>query len=179
MSQLSEQAHSKWLKVIGDTNIGVRQVVELVEAIFHIEDMYQLSRANSFLALNFFQLINNIGYCITLFLSRTNQDISPAGGIGTLAEGNYTLSGGGASSFPNTVQGLMMAISHCFQIQANKMDAMITTDLVSAWMSATGAAQIASDAVNACLNGLGAPAVRQALPSPGGVEKSAKNVGSQ
>jgi hypothetical protein len=39
MSQLSEQAHSKWLKVIGDTNIGVRQVVELVEAIFHIEDM--------------------------------------------------------------------------------------------------------------------------------------------
>ncbi|MCJ7559275.1 hypothetical protein MUO79_01490 [Candidatus Bathyarchaeota archaeon] len=51
---------SKLLANITTADLMTKELVEMVEAIFHIEDLYDLSRKNSFLALNFFQLIK---YC--------------------------------------------------------------------------------------------------------------------
>jgi hypothetical protein len=144
---------SNWLSKIDMFDIATRQLIEMVEAVFHIEDLFELSKRNSFIALNFFQLITNIDYVIFVGMCHDpKQKITPAGGS-SLSTELQSIFVGGASSFPNTLEGVFLAISHCFQIQAAKMDALIDVNVVTAFMQGTGAAQIAQDAVKAFATG--------------------------
>ena len=160
VQQISEK--NKWLNIIGAVDEGTRSIVEMVEAIFHIEDLFTLAKNNSFIALNFYQMIANIDY--VLFVAMThdiNQKIQPAGETNLAAEVGSVLTGTGAQ-FPNTLEGTLLAISHCFKIQAAKMDTLIDVNVLKDFMQGTGAAQIAQDACNALLNGAGALA--KAIP---------------
>jgi hypothetical protein len=137
---MSEKAN-KLLNAIGSFDIVTRQLVEMVEAIFHVEDLFTLARNNSFIALNFFQLITNIDYVLFLGMCHDkDQPILPA----NILAGNQT-------PYPNTLEGILLAISQCFKIQATKMDTLIDVSVITAFMQGTGAAQIAQDAVNAFL----------------------------
>jgi hypothetical protein len=143
---LSEKA-SKLLAGITTADLMTKQVVEMVEAIFHIEDLYQLSKGNSFLALNFFQLITNIDYIIL-----TPGEMRPAGASDTAGE-LLALIGVKGQVFPFTIQGKIAAIAECFKIQADKMDKMVSVEQLTAFMQGTGAAQIAQDAINSFTKG--------------------------
>lgn len=159
MSKKEEQqenkfdGRAKWLASIGAVDIGVREIVEMVEAIFHIEDLYELSKRNTFLALNFFQLICNIDYVIFVGMCHDpKQGIQPAGETNIGAEIASILVGTGAP-FPNTIEGVLLAISHCFKIQCAAVMAMVTTTTLSDFMQGTGIASVVSDALNALLTG--------------------------
>jgi len=137
------------LSLINAADLATGQIVEMVEKIFHVEDMFVLAKKNSFLALNFFELVCNIDYCLI-----SPNPVVPVGtsvtGIMGLGTNLLGIQGG---EFEHSPMGKLAAVAECFKIQAAKMNDMITTDTVSAFMQGTGAAQIAQDAVNAFLAG--------------------------
>jgi hypothetical protein len=148
---MSEKA-SKLLNTIGSFDIVTKQVVEMVEAIFHVEDLFTLARNNSFIALNFFQLLANIDYVLFVGMCHDmKQKITPVGGTNLGAELGSIITGVGGASFDNNLEGVLLAISNCFKIQAAKMDANIDVYMLSAFAQGTGMAQVAQDAVNAFL----------------------------
>lgn len=138
------------LATINAADIGISQLVEMIEKIFHIEDLFTLARANSFIALNFWELIANIDYVI---LSPT--EVTPIGAAdqGALPSFLENVLGTGGHTFKLTVRGKVAAVAECFRLQALKMDSLITTEVIAAFMQGTGAAQIAQDAINAFANG--------------------------
>ena len=125
-----------------------KETVEALESIFHIEDLYNLARQNSFIAMNFFELVCNLDYVIL-----TPMDAKPVGqddtGIIGVVQATFSIDG---NRYPFTLRGKLAAIADCFRKQANKMDGMLSTEILSAFMQGTGAAQIAQDAVNAFAN---------------------------
>lgn len=127
-------------------DVVVRELIEMVEAIFHIEDLYELARKNSFIAVNFFQLMTNLDYVILTPIKK----IRPVGS-GTILGENV------ATEFNVDQDGLLKAklgaVAECFRLQAAKMDSMINSEVLGNFMQGTGAAQIAQDAVNALLSG--------------------------
>ena len=147
------ERHARSLDAISAIDEGTRTLIEMVEAIFHIEDLFELSKGNSFIALNFFQLMSNIDYVLLVGMTHDKkQPISPAGSTsiaGEIAEVTY----GGGNTYENNLEGVVLALSQCFKIQANKMNALIDVNAISAFMQGTGAAQIAQDAVNAFAQG--------------------------
>jgi len=150
---------------ISAADMMTRELVEMVEAIFHIEDLYELARRNSIIALNFWQLICNIDYCIL-----SPGSMQPAGETNIMAE-VLELVGIAGTAYPFNIKGKMAAIAECFKIQAMKMNVLIDTNIVKQIIDATGAAQIAQDAVNAFLGGgmLVAKEAVKALPLAAGV----------
>ena len=149
-------------RTIDTADIITKQIVEMIEAIFHIEDIFTLAKGNSFIAMNFLQLICNLDYVIF-----TPTDMSPAGSDATgLIGAAENVLGIGGKSFKLSPEGKLAAIAECFRIQANKMDTMITIDQATAFLQGTGAAQIAQDAINAFLKGGGqiTSALAQAAP---------------
>ena len=132
---------SKLLANIAVADLMTKDLVEMVEAIFHIEDLYELARKNSFIALNFFQLIVNLDYVIL-----KPDAVMPVGSGSLLGENIST-------KYEFSLKGKLNAIAECFRLQASKMDSMINADTLTAFMQGTGAAQIAQDAVNALLGG--------------------------
>ena len=138
---------SKLLANISAADIMTRELVEMVEAIFHIEDLYTLAQRNSIIALNFWQLICNIDYVIL-----QPGQMNPAGETNVLSE-VLEFIGVTGTAFPYTVKGKIGAVAECFKIQATKMNTLIDTNLIKQVIDATGAAQIAQDALNAFLGG--------------------------
>jgi hypothetical protein len=141
---------SKALAMVNTADIATGQLVEMIEKVFHIEDLFTLARANSFIALNFWELICNIDYCILSPTEVTPVGASSQGAIPSIIENVIGVSG---SSYKLSAKGKIASIAECFRLQALKMDALITTDVISAFMQGTGAAQIAQDAINAFANG--------------------------
>lgn len=141
---------SEFMKKVNAADIIMGQIVEMLEGVFHIEDMYSLARQNSFIALNFMELICNLDYVIF-----TPTEMAPAGA--TMSDGligaAQNIIGIGGKTFRLTPQGKLAAIAECFRVQAVKLDSMITNDLITTFMQGTGAAQIAQDAVSAFLKG--------------------------
>lgn len=145
-------SRNRMLEAIGALDLGTRTIVEMLEAIFHIEDLYELAKGNSFIAMNFVQLVTNIDYCLLVgMVHDKNQPIQPAGETNLGAELGSVIVGSGAQ-FPNTIEGVILAISHCFKIQAAKMDTLIDVNVVSAFMQGSGAAQIAQDTIKSFSN---------------------------
>jgi len=138
---------SNLLANISAADIMTRELVEMVEAIFHIEDLYVLAQRNSIIALNFWQLICNIDYCIL-----SPGQMQPAGETNVMSE-VLEFIGVTGTAFPYNIKGKIAAVAECFKIQAVKMNALIDTNIIKQIIDATGAAQIAQDAVNAFLGG--------------------------
>jgi hypothetical protein len=156
---MSEGKAHRILSSIELMDTATKTVVEMVEAVFHIEDLYQLSRTNSFIALNFSQLVTNIDYCIFCYLSHIagaskeqNAGITPAGGTAILSEISSLMGiKQGEPLFENSPSGLLLSISNCFKIQSAKIDLMLDVNVFGTFMQTSGAALIARDAVNAVL----------------------------
>lgn len=164
LASTATQKASRLLANISAADIMTRELVEMVEAIFHIEDLYELARKNSIIALNFWQLICNIDYCIL-----SPGQMQPAGETNVMSE-LLELVGVSGTAYPFTIKGKMAAIAECFKIQATKMNVLIDTNIVKQIIDATGAAQIAQDAINAFLGGgmLVAKEAIKALPLAAG-----------
>ena len=158
---------AKILSLVSAADLATGQIVEMVEKIFHVEDMFTLAKKNSFVALNFFQLVCNIDYCLI-----SPNPVTPVGTSATgLAAIGTNLLGIEGGQFTNSPMGKLAAVAECFKIQAAKMNDMITTDTISSFMQGTGAAQIAQDAVNALLSG----GIMLATGGAGGVAGAAKS----
>jgi hypothetical protein len=155
---------SKALAVIGAADLATAQVVEMIEKIFHIEDLFTLAKANSFIALNFWELVCNLDYVI---LSPT--EVTPIGEAdqGAIPSFLENVLGTGGHTFKLSARGKLAAVAECFRLQALKLDALITTDVISAFMQGTGAAQIAQDAINAFANtGMQVLKMGSGIPTP-------------
>ena len=140
---------SSKLETVEDISYVIKNVVENVESIVHIEDFFALAKGNSFLAMNFYELLCNINYCIF-----SPAPVRPIGQIhtGTIGTAEAAL-GIPSPEFPCTLKGKLEAVSYCFALQANKMDGMISSEILTQFMQGTGAAQIAQDTAKALLNG--------------------------
>jgi hypothetical protein len=148
----AEQQKNKLLQAIGAMDEGTRTIVEMVEAIFHIEDMFTLARGNSFIAMNFMELMNNINYCLLVGMLHDDKiNISPVGGENIPTEVGNVL-GLGAYQFPNTVKGTVLSVAYCFKIQAAKLNTLIDVNVLTAFMQGSGAAQIAQDTIKSFSN---------------------------
>lgn len=159
---------SRLLNAVTTFDIVTKQLVETVEAIFHIEDLFTLAKGNSFVALNYFQLICNLDYVIFTPIPALPVGIADTG-IGADILYFFGISGS-ETRYPLTLKGKLAAIAECFRLQSIKMDKMITTDTLTAFMQGTGAAQIAQDAVNALLKGGGGGELaKAALPLVAGI----------
>jgi hypothetical protein len=161
---------SKALANLQNIDLMTGELVETVEKIFHIEDLFKLSQKNSFLALNFFQLMCNIDYVIL-----TPGRAAPVGSTNISAEILELLFGFQGIDYPFSLRGKLAAVAECFRVQASKMDALISVDVITAFMQGTGAAQIAQDAVNAFL-GAGTTAVNTAVSGGGKGGKVASSI---
>ena len=143
------EIRNRWLDKIRSGDEATKMIVESIEAVFRIEDMFTLARSNTFIALNFMQLICNLDYVIF-----TPTEASPVGtattGAVNIIRGTFSIAD---EKFDFSIKGKLAAIAYCFKIQAAKLDTMITTETLSAFMQGTGAAQIAQDTAKALLNG--------------------------
>lgn len=154
-AQMAMSRASKLLQKINTADLATRELVEMIEAVFHIEDLFTLARANSFIALNFFELICNLDYVIF-----SPTEVMPVGTDTTGLIGAMDwIVGGSTYKFPLSLTGKLAAVAFCFKLQATKLDSMLTGDVLTAFMQGTGAAQIAQDAVNAMLKGGGGGAL--------------------
>lgn len=146
MSEQKVEAMKKAFDTLKLIGAGTREVVETVEAIFHIEDFYELAKRNSFIGLNFYQMMCNINaVIISPFPVSIPGDTISGGLLGGIED---ILIGGGSIAYKPTIRGKLMAISACFRAQAKKMDDLIDVNIIASFMQGTGAAQIAQDAIN-------------------------------
>jgi hypothetical protein len=147
---MSASKGAKLLEGISNADIATSQLVEMIEKVFHIEDLFKLAQHNSFVALNFWELICNIDYVVL-----SPGDVTPIGAadMGAIPSFIENVTGAGGRSFKLSIKGKVAAVAECFRLQALKMDSLITTEVISAFMQGTGAAQIAQDAINAFANG--------------------------
>lgn len=148
--QIAQDKASDLLIAMNEANIVTMEIVDSLNTVFHLNDLLALAQKNSFIALNYFQLICNIDYVLLM-----PYKVNPIGTINTGLTGTMDNLGGNTRGvdFEFTVKEKIAAVAYCFQIQAAKMNDAITTDTVSAFLQGTGAAQIAQDAVNAFLEG--------------------------
>ena len=143
---VAQQQASELLLAFQEASIIAKDVVDTLNATFHLKELLELANKNSFIALMYYELICNINYVLLMPYS-----VNPVGTLDTGLSATWSEITGNTKgvTFEFTPREKLAAVAFCFQVQAAKMHDMVSTDILGTFMQSTGAAQIAQDAINA------------------------------